>query len=84
MNNEDLDADAVTHNEDEKKAPIAVVNGSFKWEREEAKPTLEDIDVVVPKGSLTAVVGTVGAGKSSLVSGMNPCIRGLRTSIPTA
>ena len=32
--------------------------------------SFRDIDVVVPKGSLTAVVGTVGAGKSSLISAL--------------
>ena len=32
------------------------------------KPTLENINLSVIKGSLVAVVGTVGAGKSSLLS----------------
>ena len=32
------------------------------------KPTLEDINLKVTKGSLVAIVGTVGAGKSSLLS----------------
>ena len=39
MNNEDLDPDAVTHERDSK-TPISIVNGSFKWEKEEATPTL--------------------------------------------
>ena len=39
------------------------------WEREE-KPVLSDIDISVKEGSLTAIVGSVGSGKSSLVSGM--------------
>ena len=34
------------------------------------KPTLNDINLNVTKGSLVAVVGTVGAGKSSLLSAL--------------
>jgi ATP-binding cassette subfamily C (CFTR/MRP) protein 1 len=41
-------------------------NASFAWER--SKATLNDISVSVPRGKLVAVVGKVGAGKSSLVS----------------
>ena len=41
----------------------------FRWSSDE--PTvLEDINITVKKGSLTAIVGTVGSGKSSLVSAM--------------
>ena len=36
----------------------------------EENVVLKDINVTVKRGSLTAVVGTVGAGKSSLVSAM--------------
>ena len=41
----------------------------FRWSSDE--PTvLEDINLTVKKGSLTAIVGTVGSGKSSLVSAL--------------
>lgn len=57
---------SVEHNE-EAKDPIAIENATFKWASDE--PTvLEDVNIHIKKGSLTAVVGTVGSGKSSLVS----------------
>jgi ATP-binding cassette subfamily C (CFTR/MRP) protein 1 len=31
-------------------------------------PTLNDINILAPKGNLIAIVGKVGAGKSSLLS----------------
>ncbi|KAF9129912.1 hypothetical protein BGW39_003647 [Mortierella sp. 14UC] len=37
---------------------------------DEPLPTLTNIDLAVPKGSLTAVVGRVGQGKSSLMSAL--------------
>jgi multidrug resistance-associated protein (MRP) len=46
---------------------VEVRNGSFAWEKG-ATPVLNDIQLTVPRGSLVAVVGQVGAGKSSLVS----------------
>lgn len=32
--------------------------------------SLKDIDLVIPKGSLTAIVGSIGSGKSSLLQGL--------------
>ena len=65
MNNEELDEDNVQH-DPEIKERIKIQNGSFKWGANE--PTvLHDINFSVKRGSLTAVVGKVGAGKSSLL-----------------
>ncbi len=66
MNGEDLNESAVGHDESEAD-PLVIQKGTFSWGKEE-KPVLEDINIHVKKGSLTAVVGTVGAGKSSLIS----------------
>lgn len=41
--------------------------GTFSWGANE-EPTLYDIDLKIKEGSLLAVVGTVGSGKSSLIS----------------
>jgi len=49
------------------KFKLQVENGTFTWDKAN-KPTLHDIDLTVKHGSLIAVVGTVGAGKSSLLS----------------
>ena len=68
MNNEELSEDAVEDKTDEGDA-ITITNGHFKWGPED--PTvLKDINLSVKEGSLTAIVGSVGAGKSSLVSAM--------------
>ena len=66
MNNEELDDEAVQHDE-EISHKIQIKNGNFKW-GENDPLVLEDINLYVKPGSLTAVVGTVGSGKSSLLS----------------
>uniref|UniRef100_A0A8C6UE24 ABC-type glutathione-S-conjugate transporter n=1 Tax=Neogobius melanostomus TaxID=47308 RepID=A0A8C6UE24_9GOBI len=48
---------------------IVVDNGTFSWSAE-GPPCLRRINVRVPRGSLVAVVGHVGSGKSSLLSAM--------------
>ncbi|NXK63709.1 MRP1 protein, partial [Sylvietta virens] len=48
-------------------ASITIRNGTFCWSKE-ASPCLRSIDLLVPQGSLLAVVGQVGAGKSSLLA----------------
>ncbi|NXE48712.1 MRP3 protein, partial [Casuarius casuarius] len=48
---------------------ITVTNGTFSWGKE-LKPSLKDINLLVPSGSLVAVVGHVGCGKSSLLSAL--------------
>uniref|UniRef100_A0A8C4XUZ4 ATP-binding cassette sub-family C member 6 n=1 Tax=Falco tinnunculus TaxID=100819 RepID=A0A8C4XUZ4_FALTI len=50
-------------------ASITIRNGTFCWSKE-TSPCLRSIDLTVPQGSLLAVVGQVGAGKSSLLSAL--------------
>ncbi|KAL1454350.1 hypothetical protein WDU94_010619, partial [Cyamophila willieti] len=74
LNQEDLDPNAVTHDPEEKD-PLVIENGSFNWDRvktgEEAPPpTLKNINLRVKEGQLVAIVGSVGAGKSSLMSAL--------------
>eukprot|EP00058_Branchiostoma_floridae_P019762 XP_002605252.1 hypothetical protein BRAFLDRAFT_92274 [Branchiostoma floridae] len=45
-------------------------HGSFTWEPESQTANISGINLVVPKGKLTIVVGQVGSGKSSLLSAM--------------
>lgn len=54
----------VTHYES-KSEPITIENGTFSWGEE---PVLKNLNIKVVNNSLTAVVGAVGAGKSSLIS----------------
>ncbi|KFW92975.1 Canalicular multispecific organic anion transporter 2, partial [Phalacrocorax carbo] len=48
---------------------ISVANATFSWGKE-LKPSLKDINLLVPSGALVAIVGHVGCGKSSLVSAL--------------
>ncbi|XP_044275914.1 ATP-binding cassette sub-family C member 3 isoform X1 [Varanus komodoensis] len=48
---------------------VTVSNGTFSWAKH-LEPALKDINWLVPSGSLVAVVGHVGCGKSSLVSAL--------------
>ncbi|XP_034882734.1 canalicular multispecific organic anion transporter 2 [Mirounga leonina] len=48
---------------------VTIHNGTFTW-AQDLPPTLHSLDIQVPKGSLVAVVGPVGCGKSSLVSAL--------------
>ncbi|CAI0545474.1 unnamed protein product [Linum tenue] len=49
---------------------ISIKNGHFSWESKAEKPTLSNINLDIPAGSLVAIVGGTGEGKTSLVSAM--------------
>ncbi|CAM8976320.1 unnamed protein product [Rhodiola kirilowii] len=51
---------------------IDIENGMFGWSQESNQPTLREIQLKAKKGMKVAVCGTVGSGKSSLIS----CILG--------
>ncbi|KAK8261060.1 hypothetical protein V6Z11_D13G161500 [Gossypium hirsutum] len=51
---------------------IEIVDGNFSWDLSSSSPTLKDINLKVFHGMRVAVCGTVGSGKSSLLS----CILG--------
>lgn len=87
LNDEELQSDAVTYHPipnghvappghvAASEAPvISIKNGTFKWNTDSAeeRATLKDVNLEIPAGSLVAVVGSVGSGKSSLLS----CILG--------
>ncbi|XP_053327188.1 multidrug resistance-associated protein 1 isoform X1 [Spea bombifrons] len=50
-------------------ASIDMKNATFSWSRNDP-PSLKEINVAIPDGSLVAVVGQVGCGKSSLLSAL--------------
>ena len=57
------------------KEVVKIENATFTWDRAEdvengAKPTLEKINLKVMKGKFVAIVGSVGAEKSSLLSAL--------------
>ncbi|KAJ9552037.1 hypothetical protein OSB04_016082 [Centaurea solstitialis] len=51
---------------------VEIVNGNFSWDVTSQNPTLKEINIRVNHGMRVAVCGTVGSGKSSLIS----CILG--------
>uniref|UniRef100_A0A8C6WQX4 ABC-type glutathione-S-conjugate transporter n=1 Tax=Neogobius melanostomus TaxID=47308 RepID=A0A8C6WQX4_9GOBI len=64
LSHNELDPESV-----DKKGPGTVINGMFTWDRQDP-PVLHSINMMVPQGSLLAVVGHVGCGKSSLISAL--------------
>uniref|UniRef100_A0A1B6KK54 ABC transmembrane type-1 domain-containing protein n=1 Tax=Graphocephala atropunctata TaxID=36148 RepID=A0A1B6KK54_9HEMI len=66
MNSEELDTESVSHDKS-RKEPLLIEGGSFSWGTGEG-PVLRNITLKVQPGQLVAVVGTVGSGKSSLIS----------------
>ncbi|QQP38801.1 Uncharacterized protein FKW44_019483 [Caligus rogercresseyi] len=75
LTSDELQGDAVERTPiplDEKKnePSVLVRNGNFKWESEEPNCVLKNINLQVENGSLTAIVGRVGSGKSSLIAGL--------------
>ncbi|XP_065088176.1 multidrug resistance-associated protein 1-like [Ochlerotatus camptorhynchus] len=66
MNSEELDPNNVTHNRSED--ALSIKDGTFSWGDE--TPNLKNINLALKKGKLSAVVGSVGTGKSSLISAL--------------
>ncbi|KAI0408708.1 metal resistance protein YCF1 [Xylaria palmicola] len=67
---EEIQSDAVRigHAAEERGDDAVVIrNGTFSWNRHEAKTVLQSVDFAAHKGDLTCIVGRVGQGKSSLL-----------------
>jgi len=66
---DDLQADVVEkHPRGSSDIAIEIVDGNFSWELSSANTTLKNINLRVFQGMRVAVCGTVGSGKSSLIS----------------
>lgn len=59
---------SVPRNELKKEGGITMVDACAKWDDELTENTLTDISLKIAAGSLVAVVGPVGAGKSSILN----------------
>ena len=67
LNAEELDEASIKfHTKDENNA-IEFDNASLAWDDSD-RHILRNLSFKVPKGSLTAIVGVVGSGKSSILS----------------
>uniref|UniRef100_A0A673CLX7 ATP-binding cassette, sub-family C (CFTR/MRP), member 3 n=1 Tax=Sphaeramia orbicularis TaxID=375764 RepID=A0A673CLX7_9TELE len=69
LSHDELDPNSVDRKNTATEFSVTVVNGKFTWAKEDP-PVLHNINVMVPQGSLLAVVGHVGCGKSSLISAL--------------
>ncbi|XP_047234005.1 ATP-binding cassette sub-family C member 3 isoform X2 [Girardinichthys multiradiatus] len=69
LSNDELDPSSVDRKNTSSEFAVSVISGKFTWAKED-QPVLNNINVMVPQGSLVAVVGHVGCGKSSLISAM--------------
>ncbi|KAL7841862.1 hypothetical protein SRHO_G00255530 [Serrasalmus rhombeus] len=68
LSRDDLDISAVNH-DNSHSAAVSVIDGTFTWERN-GQPFLKNVSLDINPGSLVAVVGAVGSGKSSLISAL--------------
>ncbi|XP_077085851.1 ATP-binding cassette sub-family C member 3 isoform X1 [Siphateles boraxobius] len=69
LSHDELDPENVDRRNNASEYAVTVVNGKFAWAKQD-QVTLDNINVLVPQGSLLAVVGHVGCGKTSLVSAL--------------
>lgn len=67
LNAEEIDSDNVSNKPSVNALEISG-DGTFTWGGETT--TLKNINLKVKKGNLTAIVGSVGCGKTSLISAM--------------
>uniref|UniRef100_A0A8C6MW78 ABC-type glutathione-S-conjugate transporter n=1 Tax=Mus spicilegus TaxID=10103 RepID=A0A8C6MW78_MUSSI len=68
LGSDDLDLSAIRHVCHFDKA-VQFSEASFTWDRD-LEATIQDVNLDIKPGQLVAVVGTVGSGKSSLISAM--------------
>ncbi|CAG7726379.1 unnamed protein product, partial [Allacma fusca] len=68
MSSDEINPEAVSHDYPEHEMLVSVADGKFTWDETMSTPTLQNINLNVKKGTLIAVVGNVGSGKSSLLS----------------
>ncbi|NXK44825.1 MRP1 protein, partial [Chauna torquata] len=70
LSHEELDPDSIIRGPvTDAEGSIIVKNATFSWSKTDP-PSLNSINFTVPEGSLIAVVGQVGCGKSSLLSAL--------------
>ncbi|XP_054751628.2 ATP-binding cassette sub-family C member 9-like isoform X1 [Lytechinus pictus] len=60
---------------------IRITNGSYTWDPYSTAPIIRDLNIDIPAGQLTVVIGTVGSGKSSLLQAIMGEMTTLRGNI---
>ncbi|KAM1027513.1 hypothetical protein ACFX13_040999 [Malus domestica] len=73
LQEDEIQQDAIEHvPKDQMEFAIVIENGKFGWDTDSSRTTLDAINLKVKRGMKVAICGTVGSGKSSLLS----CILG--------
>ncbi|XVF41371.1 hypothetical protein PTKIN_Ptkin01aG0275100 [Pterospermum kingtungense] len=73
LQEEEIKQDAIEYvPKDQTEFAVEIDNGKFSWDPESTNPTLDGVQLKVKRGMKVAICGTVGSGKSSLLS----CILG--------
>ncbi|XP_057980420.1 putative ABC transporter C family member 15 [Malania oleifera] len=71
LQEDEIQSDAIEFiPKDQTEFEIEISNGQFSWDPESRRPTLDSIQLQVKRGMKVAICGTVGSGKSSLLSCM--------------
>jgi ABC-type multidrug transport system fused ATPase/permease subunit len=69
LQEEEIQSDSIKYlPRDQTEFDIQIDSGKFSWDPESRNPTLEKIQLKVKRGMKVAICGTVGSGKSSLLS----------------
>lgn len=66
----EIQKEAVTRVLELDEHPVVIDRGCFSWDDVEGTLVLKEINLNIKRGSLVTIVGTVGSGKSSLLSAM--------------
>ncbi|KAL9234327.1 hypothetical protein vseg_009210 [Gypsophila vaccaria] len=71
LQEEEIQHDAIEFvPKDETPFAIDISEGKFSWDEDAKTPTLDGVNLQVKRGMRVAICGTVGSGKSSLLSGI--------------
>lgn len=66
MKNEESTPDTLSTFQGENKS-LSLTNVDFKYDPHNPRKTLDNVDVIIPEGKVTAIVGTSGSGKTTLI-----------------
>lgn len=64
------EAESIHVDNDVEKGLVEVRDGEFRWDLSSPIPTLSDISFTASPGSLTMIIGSVGSGKSTMLSAL--------------